>query len=61
VFIRSGALYVTRRDVLIEQNSFVGRDCRAYIMPRKRAVNIDSEFDLWLAEYLLRRRRAGGS
>lgn len=61
VFIRSGALYITQRDVLMEQNSFVGQDCRAYIMPKERAVNIDSEFDLQLAEFLLNARYLGSN
>jgi CMP-N-acetylneuraminic acid synthetase len=58
VYIRNGALYITRRNVLLEQNSFTGRDCRAYIMPKERSVNIDTEFDLVLAEYLLKRRES---
>lgn len=58
VYIRNGALYITRRNVLLEQNSFNGRDCRAYIMPAERSVNIDTEFDLVLAEYLLRKRES---
>ena len=54
VYIRSGALYIVRRAVLMEQHSFVGTDCRAYIMPEERAVNIDTRFDLLLAEQLLK-------
>ena len=53
VYIRSGALYITRRAVLMEQDSFIGAHCKAYVMPQQRAVNIDSAFDLWLAQYLL--------
>ena len=56
VYIRNGALYITRRDVMLNENSFTGRDCRAYVMPRERSVNIDTEFDLILVEYLLKRR-----
>jgi CMP-N,N'-diacetyllegionaminic acid synthase len=54
VYIRSGALYIVRRSVLVEQQTFVGRDCRAYIMPEARAINIDTRLDLTLAEQLLR-------
>jgi CMP-N-acetylneuraminic acid synthetase len=53
VYIRSGALYIARRDIVMEQNSFVGRDCRAYIMDEERAVNIDTPNELVLAEYLI--------
>jgi D-3-phosphoglycerate dehydrogenase len=54
VYIRSGALYIVRRAVLMEQHSFVGANCRAYVMPQERAVNIDTRLDLLLAEQLLR-------
>jgi CMP-N-acetylneuraminic acid synthetase len=54
VYIRSGALYITRRSVLIEHHSFTGTDCRAYVMPQERAINIDTRLDLALADCLLR-------
>jgi len=53
VYIRSGALYIARRNVVMEQNSLVGQDCRAYIMDEERAVNIDTPNELVLAEYLV--------
>jgi D-3-phosphoglycerate dehydrogenase / 2-oxoglutarate reductase len=56
VYIRSGALYVVRRSTLVEQDSFVGADCRAYVMPEERTVNIDTRLDLLLAEHLLREK-----
>ena len=49
VYIRNGAIYVTRRDVLINESSFTGSDSRAYIMPSKRSVNIDTFHDLIVA------------
>jgi CMP-N,N'-diacetyllegionaminic acid synthase len=57
VYIRSGALYITRRDVLLNQNSFIGNDCRAYIMPPEHAINIDTPLDLKFAEYLLKNQK----
>ncbi len=54
LYLRDGAVYVTRRDVLMEQNSVKGRDCRAWIMPPERAWNIDSPLDLYIVEQLLR-------
>jgi len=53
VFMVNGALYATRRDVLMNQNSFKGRTCLGHIMPVERSVNIDSEADFVLAEYYL--------
>lgn len=56
VYIRNGSLYITWRNVLL-QGSFVGSNCKAYIMPPERSVNIDTKFDIILAEYLLRENR----
>ena len=50
VYIRNGAIYATRRDVLMDSNSFTGADSRAYIMPNERSVNIDTLQDLMLAK-----------
>lgn len=55
VFIRNGAIYATRRAV-IDGGALVGGDCRGYVMPADRSVNIDSPNDLLLADSLLRRR-----
>ena len=53
LYLRDGSVYVTRRDVLMNDNSFKGRDCRAWIMPLERSCNIDTPFDLFLVERLL--------
>lgn len=53
LYLREGSIYLTRRDVLMEQNSLKGRDCRAWIVPEGRACNIDTPFDLFLAEQIL--------
>jgi len=49
VYIRNGAIYATMRNTLMKENSFVGVDSRAYIMPPERSVNIDTMKDLSLA------------
>jgi CMP-N-acetylneuraminic acid synthetase len=54
LFLREGSIYLTRRDVLMNQNSMKGRDCRAWIIPEDRACNIDTPFDLFLAEQLVK-------
>ena len=54
LFLRDGAIYLTRRDVLMNDGSLKGRDCRAWIMPEDRSCNIDTPFDLWLTEQLMR-------
>jgi CMP-N,N'-diacetyllegionaminic acid synthase len=54
VFLRDGSVYLTRRDVLMEQHSLKGRDCRAWIIPQERAWNIDSRFDLFIVEQMMK-------
>ena len=53
LYLREGSVYLTRRSILMEHDSVQGRDCRAWIIPRQRACNIDSPFDLFLAEQIL--------
>jgi D-3-phosphoglycerate dehydrogenase / 2-oxoglutarate reductase len=60
VYLREGSIYLTRTAVLMEQHSFKGRDCRAWIVPEERACNIDTPFDLFIAEQLLARRLVHG-
>ncbi len=54
LFLRDGAVYVTRTSVLMEQASIKGDDCRGWLIPPQRALNIDEPFDLFLAEQLIR-------
>ena len=56
-FIRDGAVYVTRRSVLIEENSLYGRNSVGYLMDPTQSVNIDGVDDWERAEQLLRARR----
>lgn len=53
VFIVNGAIYATKRNVFMNDNTFQGKHCIGYLMPYERSVNIDNEFDFLLAEYLL--------
>jgi CMP-N,N'-diacetyllegionaminic acid synthase len=58
VFVRNCSVYATRRAVL-ENGSILGDDCRGYVMPRARSIDINDEFDFAVAEVLL--ARSGGS
>lgn len=55
-YMRNGAIYLTRRDVLMEQNSIWGKVIRPYVMPEERSIGIDSELDLKLVEILMAER-----
>lgn len=54
LYLRDGSIYLTRTEVLLNQNSLQGKDCRAWIMPSERSCAIDTPFDLLLAEFLMR-------
>lgn len=54
LYLREGSIYLTRRSVLMEQNSIKGRDCRAWIIPQERAQNVDTPLDLLIVEQILR-------
>ncbi len=56
VYMVNGALYATRRDVLMNNNSFKGSRCLGHEMPVERSANIDTEADFLLADYYLRRQ-----
>ena len=56
--MRNGAIYLTRREVLMERDSIWGEVIRPYVMPEERSVGVDSELDLKLVEILMQERRA---
>lgn len=58
VYQLNGALYVTRRKVLLEENSVLGEHTLAYIMPEERSIDIDTPSDLKFAELLIKERVA---
>lgn len=58
VYRLNGAVYVTRREIIMKENRLLGRDTRAHIMPLERSVDIDTELDFKLADLLMRERNA---
>jgi CMP-N-acetylneuraminic acid synthetase len=52
-YMRNGSIYLTKRDVLMEQGSIWGRTIRPYVMPMERSVSIDTELDLKQAELMM--------
>ena len=55
VYQPSGAVYVTRYPLLMEEGQVLGHDNRGIVMPFEASVNIDTEWDFLLAELLLAR------
>ena len=54
VFIVNGAIYATKRGILMNNSSFKGVKCLPYFMPMERSINIDNEIDFIVAEYYLK-------
>jgi CMP-N-acetylneuraminic acid synthetase len=55
-YMRNGAIYLSRRDVIMERHSIWGDIIHPYVMPPERSVGIDSELDFKLVELLMRQQ-----
>lgn len=55
-YMRNGAIYLTRRDVVMEEHSIWGQAIRPYVMPPERSVSIDNELELKLIELIMQER-----
>jgi N-acylneuraminate cytidylyltransferase len=53
-YLPNGAIYIASTETLKINHSFYCRKIKPYIMPPKKSVDIDSEFDLFLAEALMK-------
>ena len=49
-YIRNGAIYISKRDVIFSKNSLVGKKVYPYVMSSENSVNIDTLDDLHLAK-----------
>jgi len=56
VYHRNGLCYAATRAAVVERGEIIGADCAAVIIDRP-TVNIDDEFELELAEWLLARQQ----
>lgn len=56
VYIVNGAIYLVRRDVLMETRALYGDDTWAYVMPPERSLDIDTDWDLHVADLILTAR-----
>ena len=57
VFYRlNGAIYLAYCNYLKQCKNYIGKETFAYIMPRERSIDIDSEIDLNLAEVLIKNK-----
>lgn len=61
VYAVNGAIYLVKRSVLLEQETFYTERTYAYLMPPERSLDIDSRWDFHLAELVLRGNSDGGA
>jgi len=54
IYQRNGAIYITRRDLLLTEGKIVDGRPLFYEMPRSRSIAIDETLDWDLAEYIMR-------
>jgi CMP-N,N'-diacetyllegionaminic acid synthase len=55
LYLPDGSIYLTRTAVVMERNSLRGDHCQALAISEERACDIDTPFDLFIAEQLLKR------
>lgn len=55
-FIRDGAIYISKSEVLLNENSFYGKSISHIELDPQKYVNIDTEIDWYKAEEILKRR-----
>lgn len=56
-YVLNGAIYIVKRDILMNKSTLIGSNNCGYIMPENKSIDIDNEFDLRLAEFLLKEPR----
>lgn len=60
VYSLTPAVYVMRKEALYQYKHWSEARCMIYEIPRENAVDIDTEFDLKLVEFLMQNRNTNG-
>jgi CMP-N-acetylneuraminic acid synthetase len=50
---RSGAVYVMKRNIIMDNNSMFGKKITCHVVPENRSIDIDTNKDWAVAEYML--------
>lgn len=56
VYRLNGAIFITRPDIIMNEGRLLGDDTRAYIMEPENSIDIDTEFDFRVAEWIMKER-----
>jgi len=54
--VENGSIYITKKDLLLEERSRLGGSILTYIMPDWASFEIDTPFDFELVEYIFRKK-----
>jgi CMP-N-acetylneuraminic acid synthetase len=57
LYVRNCSVYASRRAVH-DAGRILGDDCRGYVMPRERSIDINDELDWLFARFLVEGRKA---
>jgi CMP-N,N'-diacetyllegionaminic acid synthase len=55
VYALNGAFYITHRDILVTQHTFMPPNTIPFVMPEERSVNLDTMTDIYVLESMLAR------
>lgn len=61
VYQLNGAIYLIRTEALVNKKSFFPDGTFAYIMPHERSLDIDTSWDFYLAELILKDQHGSGN
>ena len=56
MYIRNGVIYLTRSRI-IKKRSFKGKNCLAYLMPMSKSLNIDTQYDFDLCDWVIKKSK----
>jgi CMP-N-acetylneuraminic acid synthetase len=57
VYEENGAIYLNKRSSLLKNKTFLPKGTLPYIMPEERSLDIDTPWDFYVAELVLRNQR----
>jgi CMP-N-acetylneuraminic acid synthetase len=60
IYKRSGAVYASRRSVIVETEGVVGPNARAVVVPADTAIDIDTALDLELVRLIFQKKAQDG-
>lgn len=53
LYVRNGAIFITDVDYMMQYKLVIGETPALYVMPKERSINIDTIFDMKLAEWMV--------